>query len=104
MAETEKKPTQYEIFLRMEDGRWSHVTTIEAGNAERALRALTDKADETNTDASGEYMIAPKSYVTYLRPKRKVTTAYDMEPFALSDPPQSLAGADDPAPDEDVAA
>ncbi len=99
-GEKERKATAYEIFLRI-GNNWAHVSTIAAGNAQRALDSLVDQAD-ADVDASGDYMVVPKGNVTFLRPQRKVTTAYDMEPFDGLAPAVELAEA--PAPAEDDAA
>jgi 1,2-phenylacetyl-CoA epoxidase PaaB subunit len=109
MAETKaaKKPTTYEIFLRdPEEGSWAHVTTVDAGSAQAALKVLTDLADKTDTDASGEYMVAPKSNITYLRPTKKITSTYEMEQLDLMPAPESLAvdEAEHPEPVEEAQA
>lgn len=80
-ATKEKKPTAYKVFLAGDEGAWSEVGVLPAANARKALDALVEAAEETGTDASGDYMIVPQNNVTYLRPRLKVVKSYDMEEF-----------------------
>lgn len=95
-AKAEKKPTTYKVFLEDDNGNWGHVTDVEATNAKKALEAVTAAALNvtSETDASGSYMIVPRTNVTYLRPRLRVVKDYEVEEFN-PDVSEPLAAVDE---------